>query len=317
MLGAGLLLAAREARAQSPRRPRVGFISSSGRTAESNRIVRGMRAELAARDYVEPDTLELIYRTDDSDKFPSLVQEVIAARVSVIVIGGTNGVRTAMTATRTIPIVCSGANDMVGSGLIASLARPGGNVTGVSMLVTENSTKQLELLTEMLPDIARVAVLRGPAGGTADRIVASIRVAAAARGIDARGYQVDSVGDASAAFEAMEATQRQAVIIVDGPFINRYHALIANLAAARRLPAMSTSPNYVEAGTLASYGPSEAAQGQRVANYIDRILKGAMPADLPAERPTRFELVINLKSAKLLGLTIPPVVLVRADEVIE
>jgi len=240
ILGAGLLLAACEARAQSTRRPRVGFISSSGRTAESDPRFRAMRVELAARGYVEPDTLELIYRTDDGNKFSSLVQELIAAHVNVIVIGGTNGVRTAMTATKTIPIVSSGANDLVGSGLIASLARPGGNVTGMSLLITEAGTKQLELLTEMLPVIARVAVLRGPAGGTADRTFANIRVAAAGRGIDARSYQVDSAGDIGAVFEAMEATHRQAVIIVDGPFINRYHTLIANQAAARRSPVIST-----------------------------------------------------------------------------
>jgi putative ABC transport system substrate-binding protein len=318
LLGAGsLLAAATAARAQgSGRRPRVGVLLSGPAAAYANGVA-ALRRGLGERGYVEPQTLELVFRYSggELDRLPALARELVALAPDVIVTSSTPGVRAAMAATKTIPIVIAAAADVVGSGLVASLARPGGNVTGLTLLIPELGAKQLELLAELVPGLSRVGVLRGRGEGA--QAFETIGAAAAAHGIEARFEEFESADGITPAFAVIAAARCQAVILVDGPSLNPQRELVAKLLEVHRLPGISTLRLFVDAGSLASYGPNAAAMWRRAAHYVDRILKGAAPGDLPVEQPTKFELAINLKTAKALGLTIPPALLVRADEVIE
>jgi len=319
LLGAGSALAAAAARAQTPpRRPRVGVLIPVTEASYAKRFA-ALRAGLAERGWVEPATLELVLRFADAqaDRFPVLARELVAAGPEVIVVASTGATRAAMGATKTIPIVVASATDLLGSGLIASLARPGGNVTGLTLQRMDLGAKEIELLAELTPGLARLAVLHGPTGGAAAQMAALLRAAAAARGIETRTHHADSAAEIDAAFAAMAAERSQAVIVIDGPVPLLERERIARLAISGRLPVLTSSRDYVDAGTLVSYGPNAIAMNRRVGYFVDRILKGAKPADLPVEQPTIFELVINRRTATALGLAVPPTLLIRADEVIE
>jgi putative ABC transport system substrate-binding protein len=238
--------------------------------------------------------------------------------VEAIVAVGTVAIHAAQYATRTIPIVMASAVDPVAQGLVASLARPGGNITGLSLLSTELPGKRLELLKETVPQNARVAVLANPAAPSYQPLLNNLTVAARALGLQLHVVELRSPDELDAAFAAMTQERADALMVLsDSALMDSLLGRVADLATKRRLPAMYDWKMSVEAGGLMSYGPSLPGSHRRAATYVDKILKGANPADLPVEQPTKFELIINLKAAKALGITMPPSLLVLADEVLQ
>ena len=318
LLGGGLLLAAAPAaQAQSPRRPRVGVLVPG--TSASDRIrIAALREGLAARGHVEPATIELFVRFADGriDRLPGEARVLVAAQPDLIVAWGTAGVRATMDATTTLPIVCATADDLLASGLVPSLARPGSNLTGITLLASDIALKELELLIEIVPGLARVAVLWSPGGG-GEIALRSLTEAARARGIAIASHEIAAPDRLEAAFAATTAARGQGVILIANVVLRLARDRIVSLAAAHRLPVVASQREYVDAGCLASYGADTAAMFVRAGYFVDRILKGAKPSELPVEQPTAFVQVLNLRTARALGLTIPPIVLARADEVIE
>jgi len=273
--------------------------------------------------YVEGRNVVIEYRDAEGklERLPALAAELVALKVDVILAdGGTLGPRVAMQATTTIPIVFTSAADPVGSGLVTSLARPGGNVTGLSALGPELVGKRLELLKQAVPGIDRVAVLRG--GSTlGERVLKDMLeaadVAARALGVQPQFIEARGPDEFARAFSAMTSARAGALTVLPSNMFVRERRRLVDLAAKNRLPAVYTSREFVDAGGLMSYGAHQPDLFRRAATYVDKILKGAKPGDLPIEQPTKFELVINLKTAKDLGLTIPQSVLARADELIQ
>jgi putative ABC transport system substrate-binding protein len=251
-----------------------------------------------------------------SERFAEIAAEFVRLKVDVILTHNTPPALAAKQATSVIPIVFATAGDPVGSGIVASLARPGGNVTGLSSQAPDAAGKKLELLGELIPGLHRLAILADVNNPYAALDVGEVRGAARTLGLEVSTFEIRLAGDIDAAFEALKG-RAQALYVVAVPllFVNRVR--INALALAARLPTMHGVREYVEAGGLMSYGPNWPDMWRRAADFIDKILRGAKPADLPVEQPTKLELVINLKTAKALGLTIPPAVLARADEVIE
>jgi putative tryptophan/tyrosine transport system substrate-binding protein len=277
-------------------------------------FLEGMRA----RGYVEGQNLVVEYRgaAGQHERFPALAAELVRLPVDVVLVGPTPAALAAKDATTTIPIVMAGVGDTVGSGLVASLARPGGNVTGVSVLQPEVVGKQLEFLKAVLPTVSRVAVLRNPANAGQALVVRAAEVAAQALGVqlhlvEARGPEVFD-----RAFAAMASAAAGALPVMGDPVFRQHRSRLAELAATSHLPTVYNDRAYVEAGGLLCYGPSHPDMYRHAATYVDKILKGAKPGDLPMEQPTTFELFINLKTAQALGLTIPPTLLFQATEVI-
>jgi putative ABC transport system substrate-binding protein len=273
--------------------------------------------------YVEGRNVVIEYRDAEGkpERLPALAAELVALKVDVIVVGGsTVAALAAKQATRTLPIVFALAGDPVGSGLVTSLARPGGNVTGLSILAAELVGKRLELLTQAVPGVTRVAVLRLP-GALGERTEQDMlkEAEAAARALGVRPQFVEARGpaDFDRAFSDMTRARAGALTVLPNNMFVRERRRLVDLAAKNRLPAVYLGREFVDAGGLMSYGPNSADVFRRAATYVDKILKGAKPSDLPVEQPTKFELVINLKTAKALGLTIPPSLLGRADQVIE
>jgi putative ABC transport system substrate-binding protein len=272
--------------------------------------------------YVEGRNVVIEYRDAEGklERLPALAAELVALKVDVILAeGGTLGPRVAMQATTTIPIVFV-AGDPVGSGLVTSLARPGGNVTGLSSLGPELVGKRLELLKQALPGVDRVAVLRQPTAlgeRTAKDMLKAADVAARALGVQPQFIEAQGPDDFDRAFSDMTRARAGALTLLPSARFLREHRRLVDLAAKNRLPAVYTSREFVDAGGLMSSGANQPDLFRRAATYVDKILKGAKPGDLPVEQPTKFELVINLKTAKALGLTIPQSVLAHADEVIQ
>jgi putative ABC transport system substrate-binding protein len=272
--------------------------------------------------YVEGRNVVIEYRDAEGkvERFPALLAELIALKVDVIVAPGTPAALAAKHATRTLPIVFPVAVDPVQSGLVTSLARPGGNVTGLSALVSELVGKCLEQLTQAVPGVSRVAVLWQPGGldeRTEKDMLKGAEVAGRALGVRLQFVQARGPADFERAFSEMTKARAGALTVLTSVmFVNERRRLV-DLAAENRLPAAYAQREFVDAGGLMSYGTNVADLFRRAATYVDRILKGAKPGDLPVEQSTKFELVINLKAAKALGLTIPPSVLARADQVIE
>jgi len=282
--------------------------------------VEAFREGLRDLGYVEGRNLIIEYRwaAGKVERLPELAAELVRLKVEVIVGTATPTIEAARHATSTIPIVMTAVADPVGSGLVAGLARPGGNVTGLSLLSTELAGKKLQMVRELLPKATRVAVLAYHGYTSATRpYLEQMRAAAQQMGIQLVVQEVKEAGDLPGAFTAMQRERAQALDVRASPFSTENAKRIVELAAQHRLPAMYDVRSFVEAGGLLSYGPNNLEIFRRAAFYVDRILKGAKPADLPIEQPTKFELVINLKAAKALGLTIPPALLVRADQVIE
>jgi ABC-type uncharacterized transport system substrate-binding protein len=269
--------------------------------------------------YVEGQNITIEYRFSEGqyERLPDLAADLVRLQVDVIVAPATQNVLVAKQATRTIPIVMTGGGDPVGNGLVASLARPGGNVTGLSILAFETVGKQLELLKEIVPRFSRVAVLGNPNTQMYPLWLGEVKAAARSLGVQLQILEARGPDNLESAFAAMSRERAGALLVpTDGMFL-LHRTRIVELAAKSRLPAMYGTKEYVDVGGLMVYGASLRDNFRRAATYVDKILKGAKPADLPVEQPTKFEFVINMKTAKALGLTIPPSVLARADEVIQ
>jgi ABC-type uncharacterized transport system substrate-binding protein len=257
------------------------------------------------------------YAENRLERLPEFAAELVRLNVDVIVAIGTLGPLAAKRATSTIPIVMTAAGDPLGSGLVASLARPGGNVTGMSLMVPDLGGKRLELLKELLPRLVRVAVLWNAANPYPAIVFKETQAAGLTLGVEVQSLEVRSPDDFDSAFETARRQRPDALISVEDPLTFSHRKRIADFALADRLPSLHGLREDAEAGGLISYGANLPDLFRRAAGYIDKILKGAKPADLPVQQPTKFELVINLKTAKALSLEIPPTLLARADEVIE
>ena len=307
--------------AQQPRNVwRIGILSQTTRPAtldadNLSNFLRGLR-ELG---YVEGRNLIVEWRFADDklDRLPALAAELVALRADVLVSTANAGPLALQKATSEIPIVMTSASDPVGSGLVKSLARPGGNITGLSTINAELSPKRLELLLEIVPRLSHVAVLLDPASPANRPILESLEAAAKKPGVKVLALETRTLREIEDAFGAMARHKVRALIVPSDPLFSQHRFRIAELAAKNRLPSLSADRRYAEAGSLASYGTSLSESYHRAAAYADRILKGARPGDLPVEQPTTFELVINAKTAKTLGIRIPQSLLIRADRVIE
>ena len=306
------------AQAQQPGKMyRIGFLVAPSRSFFTARM-EGFRQGLRNLGYIEGKNILIEYRYAEGklDRLPELAAELVSLKVDLIVTSGPASLA-AKNATKTIPIVFAGVQDPVATGLVDSLAMPGGNVTGLSILAPELGGKRLELLKEVVPKITRVAFLWGGVGPGAPVTVKATRAAAEALGLQFQSLEVRDSKDFDNAFGAITKNRAQALLTNPGPTINTHQARIVEFAAKNRLPAMYAAPEIVDAGGLMSYSSNPTDEFRRAATYVDKILKGTNPADLPNEQPTKFEFVVNLKSAKQIGLTIPPNVLVRADRVIK
>jgi putative tryptophan/tyrosine transport system substrate-binding protein len=296
---------------------RIGFLISSSPSAMAPRM-EAFRQGLRELGYTEGKNISIEQRHADGkpDHLPDLAAELVRLNVDVIVTSGPTATRPTKAATSTIPIVMTFDDDPVGSGFVASLARPGGNVTGLSTLAPEIGGKRLELLKETTPRVGRVAVVGTSTRQGTAQILKEMESAASAMGIKVQYLNVQTPPELESAFQAASQGQAEAILLMQSPVFNSHRLKIADLASKRRLPAIYPASQYVEDGGLMSYGVNISDLDRRAAIYVDRILKGAKPADLPVEQPTKFDLVINLKAAKQIGLTIPPNVLARADKVI-
>jgi putative ABC transport system substrate-binding protein len=317
-LAFGLFVVALVADAQPPAKvARIGYLSTVG--GAGSPLVEAFRQGLRELGYVEGHNIALEFRAATAgDQLPALAAELVQLQVEVIVARGDAAVRAAQHATHTIPIVMALSFDAVEQGFVSSLAHPGGNTTGLSFLGAELPAKQLEIFQEALPERARVAVLGNPAvPGHALRLH-NLTVAGQALGLSLHVLELRQAEELDPAFAALRREGVDALFVLSDPLLlNDLRGRIAALAATHRLPAMYGWKMYVEAGGLMSYGPRLPDLNRRAAYYVDRLLKGTKPGDLPVEQPTQFELVINLKTAQALGLTLPPSLLYQADEVIK
>jgi putative ABC transport system substrate-binding protein len=295
----------------------MGYLSTVSLSANAARI-EALRQGLRDLGYAEGKNIIVEWRSAEGklDRLPLLAAELVRLNVAVIVTGAPPPTRAAREATHTIPIVMAFSDDPVGSGFVTSLAGPGGNITGLSSLAPEISGKQLELLRQVIPQLSRVAVLGTPTVPQYATVVKEIELAAAALGVKIQYVDVLSHTDIESAFQAANQEHATAVLVSGSPILNSQRAWIIKSAAKSRLPVIYSRPEFVEDGGLMTYGASITDLFRRAATYVDKILKGAKPGDLPIQQPTKFELVINLKAAKQIGLTIPPNVLARADKVI-
>jgi putative ABC transport system substrate-binding protein len=295
---------------------RLGILSGrSGPDETDAAFIQGLR-ELG---HVEGRSITIEYRWagGKAERLPEMAAELLRLKVDLIVAQGTLATEAAKGATSSIPIVFVGVGDPVGSGLVASLGRPGGNLSGLTILSTELAGKRLHILHELLPRANRVALLVHRPASPTPILIREMRAAAQQIGIQITAQEIDVAVDLPSAFAAMQRERAQALVVQQNPITTESARRIAELAAQHRIPAIYYRRDFVKAGGLMSYGTDGAAIYRRAATYVDKILKGAKPADLPVEQPTKFEFVINLKAAKALGLTIPPALLVRADEVIK
>ena len=308
------------AEAQQPTKiPQIGWLSSGILSTMSSRQ-QAFQLGLRELGYVEGKNIVIEWRGADNirERQNALAEELVRLKVDIIVTAGSGPTRAAKAATSTIPIVMASDDDPVGSGMIASLARPGGNVTGLSQLSPELSGKRLEILKEVLPKLSRVAVFWTSTGGDSTQVIREIEPAAAALGVNLQRVDILAVNDIEPAFRAAVKGRAEAVLeLISGPIRSAALKDLAELAVKHRLPVMRGRPEHVEAGGLMSYGVNLRDLDRRAATYVDKILKGAKPGDIPVEQPKKFEFIINLKAAKQIGLTIPPNVLARADRVIK
>jgi putative ABC transport system substrate-binding protein len=282
-------------------------------------LVALLAAPLPAGGQAPGRNIAIVHRSSGGqyERLPDLAADMVRRGVDVIVAPATQNVQAAKQATGTIPIVMAGSGDPVRDGLVASLARPGGNVTGLAMLGTEVTAKQLELLRDIAPGMSRVGVLGNPTNQAYPRWLEGVKTAVRSLGAQLQIVEVRAPDDLERAFETMTRKRAGALFVFADGMLILHRTRVVELAARHRLPAMYAVREFVDAGGLVVYGPSMRDSFRRAATYVDRILKGARPADLPVEQPTTFELIVNLKAARALGLTIPPPVLTRADEVLQ
>jgi putative ABC transport system substrate-binding protein len=314
LLLGGAMTAASGLGAQQKAMPVIGFLGSTS-PGPNEPALAAFRQGLGDTGYVEGQNVAIAYRWADGrdDRLPTLAADLVARKVDVIATsGGTPPARAAKNATSTIPIVSTLAGDPVASGLVASLARPGGNLTGINMITAELMPTRLELLSELVPRAGVIALLANPG---AESMIREVQEAARAKGVQLQILKASSESEIDAAFAS--PSQADALLVGNDPFFMSRREQLVALAARYAVPAMYEWREFVAAGGLISYGTSRTGTWRRFGNYAGKILNGAKPTDLPVEQPTKFELVVNLNTAKALGLTIPPSILARADEVIE
>jgi len=319
VLAGGLVLASLTAEGQPAGVPRVGYLGNSSPSLEVD-LLDAFRQGLREFGYTEGQNIIIEYRWAEGkyDRFPDLLADLVRLKVDAIVTAGTPGALAAKRATKTIPIVMAVAGDAVGTELVDSLAHPGGNITGSTTIVQELEGKRLELLKEIVPRLSRVAMLSNPANPLNPIILKQTQLAARALRLRLEPIvEVKGVSELERAFATISKVRPDALIMIADRFLLAERTRIVEFAEKRRLPTMYPYSEMVKDGGLMSYSPSYPDLFRRAAKYIDKILKGAKPGDLPVEQPTTFELVINLKTAKALGLTIPQSLLLRADQVIE
>jgi putative ABC transport system substrate-binding protein len=320
VLGLGLFAALSHATAQMPSLRTIGFL---GPPPSAGGLVQAFQQSLRDLGYIEGQNIRIEYRYTDvalqgrAELFPQFAAELVQLKPDVLVVSVTEAALAAKNATSTIPIVMVSVPDPVAAGLVASLARPGGNVTGLSRQTRDIISKTMQLLKEALPETTRVNLLSDPKDPLSSRMVGDAQEAAKLLGVQLKIVEARTPSDLESAFSTIHADRASALLVVSGAGFYLNRAQIVGLAQRKRLPSVFQNREFVEAGGLLSYGPSTVANYRRAAFFVDRILKGAKPNDLPVEQPTQFELVINLKTAKVLGLTIPQSVLGRADHVIE
>jgi putative ABC transport system substrate-binding protein len=317
LLLAGAITAAGAGRAQQKAMPVIGYLnfaSPGPRAAVTAAFLQG----LGETGYVEGQNLAIEYRWAEGryDRLPGLATDLVGLKVDVIVAAGPFPAIAAKSATSTIPIVF-GAGDAVGSGLVASLARPGGNLTGVSMMGGELQPKRLELLSDLVPEAGLIALLVNPNNPNAEGTIRNMEEAALAKGVQLPILKAGTGSEIDAAFASLIELHAGGLVVAADPFLSSRRDQLVALASRHTVPAIYESREYTASGGLISYGPSLTAAYRLVGTYTGKILKGAKPADLPVQQPTHFELVVNLNTAKALGLTVPPSILARADEVIE
>jgi putative ABC transport system substrate-binding protein len=316
----GAMTSARGLRAQQKAMPVIGFLSASSPGPFAS-YVAAFHQGLAESGYVEGRNVTTEYRWADShyDRMPALAADLVGRKVDAIVAGGGSlGIAAAKDATSTIPIIVFGGGDLVAAGIVASLARPGGNLTGISIFDRELNPKRLQLLAELVPQVEVIAVLVNPTGYSgSESAMRDMEDAARTNGRPLVILKASTESEIDAAFAALTSLRAGALVVGSDPFFNFRREQLVGLAAHHAVPAIYEWREFAQVGGLISYGPSLSGTWRQVGAYVGRVLAGANPADLPIQRPTRFELVINLKTAAALGLTIPQSILGRVDEVIE
>ena len=307
------------ARAQQPAKiPRIGFLGNSTATMEAN-LIGPLRDGLRELGYEEGRNVIIEFRWADGkyDQFPALVAELLAAKVDVIITAGTPATLAIKKATSMVPLVFIAVGDPVGTGVVPNLGRPGGNITGLSSIAPDLEGKRLELLREVVPKLSHVAFFLNPANAFHTASMRQARVAAQSLGIKLQPMEVNKSEQLDGAFASIVKEKPDALLILADRIFLHNRKRMMEFAIQQRLPSVNAYRELVEAGGLISYGPSYEDMHRRAAVYVDKILKGTKPADLPIEQPTKFTLLINLKTAKTLGLTVPPTLVARADELIE
>jgi ABC-type uncharacterized transport system substrate-binding protein len=317
LLLGGAMTAPRVLRAQQKPMPVIGYLAS-GSPGSSAPSVTGFRQGLSETGYVEGKDVAIEYRWAEGsyDRLPTMAANLVDLKVDVIVASGGTAPLAAKNATSAIPIVFAGG-DPVAGGLVASFARPGGNLTGFSLMVGELMPKRLELLSDLVPQATSIALLVNPTGAGTERAIRDLQEAARAKGVQLILLKAGTESEIDGAFGSLVELQARALLVGADPFFNSRREQLVGLAARHAVPAIYEWREFATSGGLISYGPSLTSIYRQLGIYTGRILKGAKPADLPVQQPTTFELVINLKTAKELGLTVPPSILARADEVIE
>jgi putative ABC transport system substrate-binding protein len=318
LLGGATVVWPHAARAQQPAMPVIGFLHSLSSDAIADRLI-AFRQGLKETGYVEGENVAIVYRWAESqiDRLPELAADLVRRQVAVIAAGNTPSAWVAKAATTTIPIVFITAEDPVRLGLVASLARPGGNLTGFNFLAGELVAKRLGLLRELVPGAARVAVLVNPAGPDSETTVRDVEPAARAMGLQIQVLNASTSREINAAFATTVRERPDVLFVSSDPFFRSRRMQLTHLATLHKVPAVYSARDYAEAGGLMSYGSSVTDAYRQIGVYAGRILKGAKPADLPVVQASRFELVINAETARMLGLTVPATLLATADEVIE
>jgi len=317
-VGVSLFAAPRAAEAQQSKKTyRIGLLIGATEVFVAP-YIETFRQTLRALGYVEGRAIALEYRYADGHygSLPVLAADLVQLKVNIIVTEGTPPTRAAMQATKTIPIVMTVTGDPVAAGLVTNLARPGGNLTGASFFLPELGAKRLQLLREAIPTLNRVAVVWNPSNAVHGPAVKRIETTAKALGIDVHRIRIQAPADVGDAL-VLIAKGREGLVVLEDAMINICSAQIAEVAAKHRIPTIFGLPTFAEAGGLMAYGPNRVELWRRAAIFVDKILKGANPGELPVEQSVRFDMVINLKTAKALGLTVAPALLLRADQVIE